>query len=627
MNAKFFDVKKAKQDSIINAALKVFTQNGYKKASTDVIVKEAGISKGLLFHYFISKKGLYEFICDYSVKYMTLELTRAVMKSEKDFFKVQVQIERARTRVMKNYPYMQQFLNNMKFETAPDAVEAIGNKCDALAETYNSIYCQTDNTKFLDKVDINKIINMISWLSDGFIRDKFQNPKPNMDEMNEEFENCLNLLRRHFYKSPGDDLVSIARSEMVERDNTVMEQMRLKVAQQEEKSNEVLKIFDVSETENDVTVGDVLDVADKDDAIAADDNVADAEVVNDEADAEVVNEMADDVKVVGTEATDATVGDVETNDITSATTEPEGFVNVATESDDNASADIEANDAIQSTESQVDEGAAVASADNADIELKFPSWWTQPESISDSDKNEAENETDADEVTSNESANNEIAGDEFANDDKAGILTDFDNKGYEGESIGSLSDVYSGGMMPDISSGYIPMPNLSQPEDNEQLPPLNIPFGSALNLRYNGYLQSEYNQQDYSQMGYGQNNYNQGEYNQFGYNQNDYSQTEYVQNGYGQDGYVQDGYVQDGYAQDGYSQVGYAQDGYSSVGYEQTEYVQTGLEQAEELQEAAQPVMTEIPVPADILHTTLKKDEDDDDDDSWKPRPVRQIRL
>ena len=89
MNPKFFDVKKEKQDAIINAALMVFAENGYRKASTDVIVKEAGISKGLLFHYFISKSGVYEFIYDYSVKYMMLELTNAVNKKETDFFAIQ----------------------------------------------------------------------------------------------------------------------------------------------------------------------------------------------------------------------------------------------------------------------------------------------------------------------------------------------------------------------------------------------------------------------------------------------------------------------------------------------------------------------------------------------------------
>ena len=60
MNDKFFDLKREKQDRMINASLKVFAENGYRHASTDVIVKDAGISKGLLFHYFTSKMGLYE---------------------------------------------------------------------------------------------------------------------------------------------------------------------------------------------------------------------------------------------------------------------------------------------------------------------------------------------------------------------------------------------------------------------------------------------------------------------------------------------------------------------------------------------------------------------------------------
>ena len=57
MHEKFFDLKKEKQDRMINDSLKVFAMNGYAHASTDDIVREAGISKGLLFHYFVSKLG------------------------------------------------------------------------------------------------------------------------------------------------------------------------------------------------------------------------------------------------------------------------------------------------------------------------------------------------------------------------------------------------------------------------------------------------------------------------------------------------------------------------------------------------------------------------------------------
>ncbi len=39
----------------MNAAISIFATQGYAHASTDEIVKRAGISKGLLFHYFISK--------------------------------------------------------------------------------------------------------------------------------------------------------------------------------------------------------------------------------------------------------------------------------------------------------------------------------------------------------------------------------------------------------------------------------------------------------------------------------------------------------------------------------------------------------------------------------------------
>ena len=61
MNDKFFDLKQEKQDRMINASLKIFSRGGYRHASTDEIVKEAGISKGLLFHYFEVNWGCTDF--------------------------------------------------------------------------------------------------------------------------------------------------------------------------------------------------------------------------------------------------------------------------------------------------------------------------------------------------------------------------------------------------------------------------------------------------------------------------------------------------------------------------------------------------------------------------------------
>ena len=226
MNPKFFDVKKEKQDAIINAALMVFAENGYRKASTDVIVKEAGISKGLLFHYFISKQGVYEFVYDYSIKYMLLELTQTVRKDEKDFFSIQRMIEFAKTKVMKNYPYMQQFLSSARFETHPDALRVINESAGVIDNAYAGIYKKADMSRFAGPVDQKKIIKLIGWMSDGYIKDKFREGTPDLDEMNAEFATYLSMLRDHFYKDTDKPEFIPEDEPEAERDDSVMDSMK-----------------------------------------------------------------------------------------------------------------------------------------------------------------------------------------------------------------------------------------------------------------------------------------------------------------------------------------------------------------------------------------------------------------
>ena len=227
MNSKFFDVKKDKQDAIINAALKTFALKGYKDASTDVIVKEAGISKGLLFHYFTSKQGLYDFICDYSTKYMILEVTRAVKKSEKDLFSLMSQISQGRVRVMRNYPFMNRFLRSLKLEDDPEALEAIGSSITELDRTYANIYDQIDSRTLVQPGQLSKIIDIIDWVSNGFLEQYFKVDDPDPDALYESFSDYLTLLRTHFYASEVDGKVSFAKEELIERNETVMKEMRL----------------------------------------------------------------------------------------------------------------------------------------------------------------------------------------------------------------------------------------------------------------------------------------------------------------------------------------------------------------------------------------------------------------
>ncbi len=170
MNEKFFDLKKEKQDRMINAALKLFAENGYRRASTDDMVKEAGISKGLLFHYFGSKLGLYEFVYDYSVKFLTMELSSVLHQEEADFFVLRAQIEQAKAAVMKNFPYVQLFLYRASKEDDMEALTAITEKRQQLRELYDGMYSHVDDTSVAGGSS-DRIRRMTDYTLNGLLED------------------------------------------------------------------------------------------------------------------------------------------------------------------------------------------------------------------------------------------------------------------------------------------------------------------------------------------------------------------------------------------------------------------------------------------------------------------------
>ena len=202
MNEKFFDLKKEKQDRMINASLKLFALNGYKHASTDDIVTEAGISKGLLFHYFGSKLGLYTFLYDYSVRFMKLELTRGVLESSHttDYFEIRKQIEMAKMQVLKNYPYMQQFLDRCKYENVSEALLDIEDQRNVLSEVYTSIMAQADTSLFAEKVDINKLDAMLDYTIKGLMTEHFQNASFHPEMLYEETVSYLMMMKEIAYR-------------------------------------------------------------------------------------------------------------------------------------------------------------------------------------------------------------------------------------------------------------------------------------------------------------------------------------------------------------------------------------------------------------------------------------------
>lgn len=197
MNAKFFDLKQEKQDRMVNAALKIFATNGYLHASTDDIVKEARISKGLLFHYFDSKIGVYSFVYDYAVRYISLELSSAIDPGETSFFEILRQMEAAKMQVLKSYPYMFMFIYSCKKENITEAILAVESSKSILEDNLNTILSRVDQTFLNSRIHAKEHMKMLSYTIEGIMEASLRDGSFNAEMNYEENIKYINITEKN----------------------------------------------------------------------------------------------------------------------------------------------------------------------------------------------------------------------------------------------------------------------------------------------------------------------------------------------------------------------------------------------------------------------------------------------
>ncbi|MBO0441799.1 TetR family transcriptional regulator [Candidatus Enterococcus ikei] len=97
-------IDQQKYDRILTAALKHFSKYGYQKANTDEIASEAGVSKGLIFHYFGKKQMLYERTISDVIDFLSAQSKELFTKQYTDLVEVVVTSTRLKMKLEKAYP-------------------------------------------------------------------------------------------------------------------------------------------------------------------------------------------------------------------------------------------------------------------------------------------------------------------------------------------------------------------------------------------------------------------------------------------------------------------------------------------------------------------------------------------
>ncbi len=198
------NVDEEKRINIINSAMKEFSQNTFQKASTNVIVEDAGISKGLLFHYFGSKDKLYKYLEYFSIKIITEKIVDELNWEEKDIFLRLKEISMIKFKIFQKYPYMAEF--SLKVFQDKSVEEIMHINPNFPLELYSQVYTYNiDYSLFKEEIDIKRAINIIQWTLEKYgdeFRKSIKDGKMKFDykEIEKEFYVYIDMLKECFYK-------------------------------------------------------------------------------------------------------------------------------------------------------------------------------------------------------------------------------------------------------------------------------------------------------------------------------------------------------------------------------------------------------------------------------------------
>ncbi|NMB19384.1 MAG: TetR/AcrR family transcriptional regulator [Firmicutes bacterium] len=200
-----------KQRRIMDAVLKEFAEHGYLNASTNRMVQEAQIGKGMLFYYFKNKEELFRYAFEYSLDYIAKAYVETMDYMEPDFITRYTKALRAKMEAYVRNPLAMTFVAEIYLKR--DGAEVAQDLYDRLEEMTNrghhKLFSNVDTTRFRPDVPAEQIINLVRWSIEGYQNEVISaldgKPMLNIDwePYLAEFHDFLNVLRRILYKQGG----------------------------------------------------------------------------------------------------------------------------------------------------------------------------------------------------------------------------------------------------------------------------------------------------------------------------------------------------------------------------------------------------------------------------------------
>jgi len=202
VNEKFFALPEERQDLIRNSAMAEFGESSFKKTSADSIAKRAGVSKGLLFHYFKDKRELYLYLFQYAtdvcVKYCLVKLYDL---EETDLFLALEKAQDIKMDMVRRHPGLFRFVMRAYYEADSVLSPKLRQRLyDVLEEATKSFLARMELHKFKEGVDPRQVVRMLTLISEGMLAETNACTVEEIEGLFLEYKRYAEMLRSHLYK-------------------------------------------------------------------------------------------------------------------------------------------------------------------------------------------------------------------------------------------------------------------------------------------------------------------------------------------------------------------------------------------------------------------------------------------
>lgn len=198
-----------KRQRLLDAALEEFAEYGYEAASTNRIIRQAGMSKGMLFHYFSNKKQLYAAVVDRSLERIAAFMAREAADLPAGLFDRIIGVGLAKLRFYLREPAAYKLLIDVFGAPAPEDVrEIVAARRRRMAEHLSVRPEDLDLSRLREGVDpamafdlATGVVNMLCTRFIGRHRSEPDRGLGRMEAFVGELKSYLRLIESGIYKS------------------------------------------------------------------------------------------------------------------------------------------------------------------------------------------------------------------------------------------------------------------------------------------------------------------------------------------------------------------------------------------------------------------------------------------